>query len=115
MDVNVVIAIGRAYENRNDDGIDHRYPLDLDDRDWQLFRDRILCGIENYDGVIHASIVGESVSGPWGTEDAAWFAGTVPADRLDAVREWLVGEATEFHQDAIALTVGTTELVYPMG
>lgn len=62
-------------------------------------------------GTLNAIVSGASWSPEWGTEDATWFAATFPTFPAYAearARILAVGGANG--QDAIAFTVGTTEV-----
>lgn len=80
----------------------------------RLFVDRIKDGVQRCGGEVVAVIAGFSEGGDWGSEPGAWLAGNFDDSGLRDIyylRGWLAGCAKEFHQDAIALTVGNVEFV----
>lgn len=91
--VDVVIAVGDDYAPRLD-----ILAADVDD------------ALRFEGATIHARVVGESA---WKgeRETAIWFAATVPANVVPALRASLRVIARRHKQEAIALTVGTCELL----
>ena len=62
-------------------------------------------------GVVNAEIGGVSVSSQWGAEEGVWFAATFPdfATYVEA-RERILAIGAVHRQDAIAFTVGNTDV-----
>lgn len=62
-------------------------------------------------GTVNAVCEGSSHDDVWGSEQATWIAGSLPDDRIDALRCALRIVARRYRQDGIALTVGACEIV----
>lgn len=100
--LDVVIGIGRGRPQ------DDNYIADV--TRWHAFRGDVH-GIAREWGTVNATNHGETFSQGWGTEQGFWVAATIPADTLPTLRSALRHLATYWRQDAVALTVGATELV----
>lgn len=62
-------------------------------------------------GTLKAVVSGTSWSPEWGDENATWFAVTFGTyDRYVSARERILAVAAVHHQDAVAFTVGTTDV-----
>lgn len=62
-------------------------------------------------GTLNASINGQSHSPGWGTEDATWLAASFPDfDTYAEARARILAVGAVENQDAIAFTVGTTDV-----
>lgn len=62
-------------------------------------------------GKLHAVVSGTSWSPRWGDENATWFAAGFPSfDRYVEARARILAVAATHNQDAVAFTVGTTDV-----
>jgi hypothetical protein len=80
---------------------------------WQAFRDGISGHLARFADVVYvnaAHSVGEWDGVP---EASATYVADMPADNVRALRACLVLDCGKYGQDAIALTVGHTDLVTP--
>ena len=98
--MNAIIGIGRNVGNE---------PMDYER--WRNFRISIRSVVERNGGKMIADVVGQSYSEGWGFEEAAWFAFDASNLNLGQLRQDLSALADQYGQDAIALTVGATDLV----
>lgn len=100
--MDVVIAVGF---DRNDG----KGTLSLDRQ--REFLDHLTDGVRRVGGTVNAKIAGFSEGGEWGAEPGLWIAATIPDIAVSYLKGWLGGCAYSFHQDAIALTAGATEII----
>lgn len=100
--MDVIIAVGF---DRNDG----KGTLSLDRQ--REFLENLTEGVEWVGGTVNAKIAGFSEGGEWGAEPGLWIAATIPAANVYYLEGYLKGAAGAFHQDAIAFTTGTTEIL----
>ena len=101
----VVVSIGRRA---------HAAQEPLDRFDWHRFKEAVAALLsEATDSTLHVD--GALSVGVWNdvAEESATFVASVPEHAVRTVRAGLRWMAKEWGQEAIALTVGTTEFVTP--
>lgn len=85
----------------------------MDAEGWAGFRNDVQTLLENTHAVIY--VAGALGRGEWQgvEEENATYVASVEPERLSELRDTLSLFADRWHQDAIALTVGDTDLVEP--
>lgn len=76
--------------------------------DWALFRSEVRACFTD----VAADVHGITVESSWGREQSYWVAGDISSP--EAVRRRLKELARRYSQEAIALTLGVTQLVVPV-
>lgn len=90
----------------------HGSEREMSETDWWAFRSSLKFIVEYWHGTIYTEANG---IGTWEgeTEDSYVIVAGMPTDALGHVRQSLAGLARIYNQDAIAMTVGTVDLVTP--
>ena len=86
-------------------------PIEMDDRSWAGFKNDVQTVLDNHYATVYVKAA--AGRGEWEgieEENATYVAALDPAF-LAHLRQALAGLAYDYGQDAIALTVGTTDLV----
>ena len=103
--VTVTVSIGRGAHARQEP---------LDGSDWESFRAQVRTLLtEVIDGTLHVDRARSFGQWDGKTEESATFVADVPQSSLASLRSGLRLLASTWGQEAIALTVGTTEFVTP--
>jgi len=90
-------------------GVGRNVALDpMETMDWALFRAEVRACFRD----VAADVHGMTVESSWGREQSYWVAGDIASP--EELRRKLRELARRYNQEAIALTLGVTQLVVPV-